>query len=154
MDVEKEVIDLKSTLRSMNEKLAEDSGNEPFKQSGTKYDSISNDDEFVNLQKDVMDLKKELNNIKKNMSNKGLRNGENISEDELLRKQIDQLKNQVDFLSSVVLKLQSDDKNGGSERGIESDIHQRHKNKFQTKLRLQNIDDQKGKKMTMRLYNS
>merc|ERR1712183_1083209 len=45
-----------------------------------------------------------------------------------LRNQIGQLKNQVDFLSSVVLKFESDDKNEGSEKGMESDTPLRHEN--------------------------
>merc|ERR1712176_1185566 len=65
---------------------------------------------------------------KKDMSNKGSSNVENIFENEVLRKQIGQLKNQVDFLDSIVLKLQSDNKNEGSERGMESEIHLRHEN--------------------------
>merc|ERR1712183_133199 len=90
--------------------------------------NISNDDEVVSLQKELMDLKKDKSNIKKDMSNQGSSNVENISESELLRNQIGQLKNQVDFLSSVVLKFESDDKNEGSEKGMESDTPLRHEN--------------------------
>merc|ERR1712003_193817 len=134
--------------------LGGDSDKESLKQIGKKHNKIGNDDEFFNLQQDIMDLKKELNNIKKDMSNKRSSNVENISESVQLRKQINQLENQVVVLSSVVLKLESDDKNEGSEKRMESDIHLRHENQIQTQLRLQNIDNQKGKKVDHSVYKT
>jgi len=81
-----------------------------------------------------------------------------ISENELLRRQVEQLQKQVNILSSTILKIRPDlaselkvDKYKCAEKRIKSDVlnietNFEHKINFQDQERLQKKNDQKGKK--------